>query len=157
MCLTVSKQSEVATSLAPLDVARLAEAFPLVSDYASGVTLEEWKTYAARVGAAGDRAHILCFDVGGGILRGLCICRIEPNLQDAQTLVVNDLIIGDSMFRRAATIALLRAIERHANGVGCAAVALDVPVSVHWLAECAAEHGFLPNSTRLAKPVDRGA
>lgn len=111
--------------VAPLDPARVDQAYPLIQAAHREMTPARWRTMAGdflREGAA-PRGIVAC-TMSDGHFRGL-FCYAVPEDAPARRLAV-PLFVAAGLFDVAATVdALCEAMERLARGFDCRSVAVD--------------------------------
>ncbi|PWC33648.1 hypothetical protein TSO352_24885 [Azospirillum sp. TSO35-2] len=115
----------------PLGRRQIDQAYPLVRAIAPGLTVEQWRAFAAAVlddgGAPAARAGIMTIQNAQGYLHGLFSYAIEPDLRHGRVMNVDNFVVLDLFDTVGVAGALLRAMDGLARRLGCAAIHTILP------------------------------
>ena len=118
----------------PLARNRIDSAFPLVQLCRSGVTLEQWRSFASsRLSAEKEKqpSAFITVEDGSGTILGLASCTVLSDLVHERLLRAENLMLLGVLSCQASAIAkeLVQAIGILASEHGCRAVELHIPTT----------------------------
>lgn len=153
----------------PLGKRQIDQAFPVVRAILPDLGVERWRAFAAAVldraqGAADarvPRTGIMTVQNARGYIHGLFSYATEENLSHGRVLSVDNFIVHDLFNLPDAAVALLRAMDGIARGLGCSAIHTNLPqaysTSVNYcnpVLNSFREEGHALETLRLCKPLD---
>jgi hypothetical protein len=160
----------------PLIRRQIDQAFPVVQTIAPDLDVERWRDFAAAVLAVQE----LEFDVGSsartdtpphargimtvqnarGYIHGLFSYMVEEHLRHGRVLAVENFIVLDLFDMAGAADALLSAMDRMADDLGCAAIHTSLPDDYsslpdycNWLLTSFRDAGHEVETLRLCKQM----
>ena len=145
-------------TLAPLRGDRILQAFPLIRELASEISLEDWRAYVKSILAAkakGSEARdIIGICSSNGYLRGLFTYRVVPDLRHGQTLDVEYFVVESVFSPREIAAALMAGVEEVASTETCNAIHAHLPSVANWLVKMLHDRGYSAGTWQLCKPID---
>lgn len=111
----------------PLDLDRVAQAFPLVSILEPGVSYEEWRDYAEASIASAEAGlghGMITVQSAQGHIFGLSSYRIVRDLKRRRVFVIENFAVVDLLGSKRAARALLQALAALARKHGCTCLSL---------------------------------
>jgi len=130
-------------------------AFALLRHALPGVTLEEWRGFAASHGSTGPstppRDGVLIAQGDQGLILGIAIFRWLRDLKHGQIMQIDIFFVLDLLDRRQVAEALMAGLERHAARLGCRAVHITLEEGWDWLAETLRLRGHRVEGLTLCK------
>lgn len=111
----------------PLQRNSIDRAFPVAAMMAPGLSLDQWRDFCAEFlpqtdGAAHPARGILAVESGRGYVHGLCCYSVLPTLEHGPTFAIERSIAVDIVDQTGAERALMLAVNRLAQALGCRAV-----------------------------------
>ena len=142
----------------PLARGEIDQAYPLVREVTAGLSLEEWRDYAARR-ISGDEPRD---DVGGIVvaeaeksyLRGLLAFHEASRLSHGHTLVIDHFAVPNGIGRRAVVIALIEAAQNLALQHHCKAIHVSLKAGDRWAIEALRDAGYGDEFVKLCWRID---
>lgn len=147
----------------PLPAGRIDAVFPLVRAAMPGLTLAQWRQFAADAATPTESAiapGVLIVENERGYIQGFCTFRLQRDLRHGTVVAVDDLVVLDLVNGEAAAVALVHALEERARQLGCGAVQLHLEEDLRTrhvaptLCEYLKREGHAVDAVRLVKPVD---
>lgn len=146
----------------PLARDRIDATFPIVQAARPGLTLEEWRRFAAGAATADHSAApgIMVVENQRGYIQGFCTYGLQSDIRHGTILAVNDLVALSLVDTGAVAAALVDALEALARRTGCSVVRLQVAEEGQersgspMLSEFLRRSSHASRTVRLARPVD---
>ena len=114
-----------------LDPNRIDQAFPLARLAVPGLDLDAWRRFASAATIAAPfeipRIAIIAAANLRGYLQGLCIYRIEPDLEHGASLSIEHFVALDLIDSAHVADELVRALEQEGRRHGCRAMKTHLP------------------------------
>ena len=145
-------------TLAPIRGDRILQAYPLIRELATEISLVDWRAYvksnlAAKV-KGGEACDIIGICSSNGYLRGQFTYRVVPDLRYGQTLDVEYFIVESVFSPREIAAALMAGVEEIASTENCNAIHAHLPSAANWLVKMLHDRGYSAGAWQLCKPVD---
>ncbi|EWY37847.1 hypothetical protein N825_15715 [Skermanella stibiiresistens SB22] len=160
----------------PLARRQIDQAFPVVQTIAPDLDIERWREFAAAILAAPELESSAGRSVGShlreggrgimtvqnsrGYIHGLFSHAVEDHLRHGRVLSVENFIVLDLFDLDGAADALLGAMDKVADDLGCAAIHTNLPDDYSslpeycdWLLGCFREAGHAVETLRLCKQM----
>ena len=145
-------------NLAPLRGDRILQAYPLIRELASEISLEDWRAYVKAMLAAkakgGEARDVIGICSPNGYLRGLFTYRVAPDLRHGQTLEVEYFVVESVFSPREIAATLIAGVEQVARREDCKAIHADLPSAANWLVKMLHDRGYVAGTWQLCKPID---
>ncbi len=129
------KRKTRAVEIRRLERTQIAQAFPMVRELLRDLTPEAWQAFAAKVmddsDARAGRTGVIVAESEDGHFRGLFVFRVEDDLDQGTTLVVQH-FITPGLGRRTVAEALYSEIREITQRLACDAIRVEVPPETSW-------------------------
>ncbi len=123
--------------LTPLQLGpkQIDQAFPIVQSLMPGLSVEDWRYFAARITEYRDDLAGIMTVQSQGYIHGLFSYKAEPHLAHGRVLMVDNFIVLDLFNPAAVAEALLRAMDELALRLDCKATHTMLPDGPHAMAD----------------------
>jgi hypothetical protein len=129
------EQRARAVEIRRLERAQIAQAYPMVRELLRDLTPEAWQAFAAKImdhsDAEAGRTGVIVAESDDGHIRGLFVFRVEDDLDQGTTLVVQH-FITPGLGRRTVAEALYSEIREITQRFTCDAIHVEVPPETSW-------------------------
>lgn len=144
-------------TLAPIRGDRILQAYPLIRESASEISLEDWRAYVKSVLTTRAKGGEACDVIGicspNGYLRGLFTYRVAPDLRHGQTLDVEYFVVESVFSPREIAATLIAGVEQVAAKENCNAVHANLPLAANWLVKMLHDRGYSAGARQLCRPI----
>lgn len=147
----------------PLAVDRVDDAFPIARAATPGLTLDQWRGFAAEAMARAPEPAppaIMLVENERGYIQGICAYRLQRDVRHGAVLTVEHLSTIDLIDTKAVADTLLAALESLAREAGCRIIHLLVPepspghASRGSLYDALRAAGHVVDGLRMTKAID---
>ena len=141
-----------------LALKQIAQAFPLIREYAQGISLDQWTQFAESVignKGAGDRTSASGIVAAErlGYIRGLFSYAALPDLRHERVLLVQDFNVVELVRRDTVSQLLLMEMSALARRLSCGAVHALLQSESEWALLHFQRHGHQLQGTALCRPL----
>jgi hypothetical protein len=140
--------------VAELRPEQIDQAFPLAREFRQGLSIEDWRRYAASVitpplSASALTGIMAAFSENPAYLRGFWAYHIQSDLRAGRQLVIDFVAVPETIGGLEVARRLLRASTWLADAQGCTRVLLHLQERARWLSTPLGEAGFAPEPQSL--------